>query len=114
VDSIEFQIEDVYKAAYGDPKLANTVCYVTVDAYTKLTDNLGNVTTDKVYSTTMDQATGESVNWRNSYSVDFPSVWVVNYEHPVFRRQKVQNAAEKAVDCAEDEGIFDMQPLECP
>lgn len=70
--------------------------------------------TDKVYFTTMDQATGESVNWRNSYFVDFSSIGAVNYEHPVFRRQKVQNAAEKAIICAEDEGIFDMQPIDCP
>ena len=24
------------------------------------------------------------------------------------------NAVEHAADCAEDEGIFDMQPMECP
>ncbi len=114
VDSVEYQMEEVYRAAYADPQVANSVCYVTANAYAKLTDNLGNVTTEQVYSTTMDQATGKSINWRNSYAVDFPTVWAVNYEHPTFTRQKAQNALEHAADCAEDEGLFDMQPLDCP
>jgi hypothetical protein len=113
VDDIEYQMEEIYQAAYGDPQLANTVCYVTANAYAKLTDNLGNVTTEKVYSTTMNQATGKSVNWRNSYAVDFPNVWTVNYESPVYTRQKAINVAKKAADCAHDDGLFDVD-IDCP
>jgi hypothetical protein len=113
VDDIEYQMEEIYRAAYADPQLANTVCYVTANAYAKLTDNLGNVTTEKVYSTTMNQATGKSVNWRNSYAVDFPNVWTVNYESPVYTRQKAINVAKKAADCAHDDGLFDVD-IDCP
>jgi hypothetical protein len=33
---------------------------------------------------------------------------------PVVKEELAQNAVEHAADCAEDEGLFDMQPLDCP
>src|ERR671914_693995 len=38
----------------------------------------------------------------------------VGQMHPVVKEELAQNAVEHAADCAEDEGLFDMQPLDCP
>lgn len=56
----------------------------------------------------MYNATAQSINWQNFYAVDFPTVWTVNYVHPVFEQQKATSVAKKAVDCAEDEEMFNF------
>lgn len=113
VSGIELQMQDVYEAAYRDKNLANTVCGVTVDAYGELVDNLGNTTQEKIYSTSMDRPTGTSINWNNSYAVDFPTVWTLNYMHPAVESQIAQDKVKKAADCANDDGLFDID-IDCP
>jgi hypothetical protein len=44
----------------------------------------------------------------HAYSVDFPNLWRVNYRHPAVAEAKVQEQVERAVDCAEDKGLFDV------
>lgn len=113
VDGTEYQMQDVYKAAYAKQGLANLVCSVTTEATGELTDNRGNVTKETVYSTSMDSATADTINWKNAASVDFPSVWTVQYEHPALTQQRSADALDQAVDCADDGGLFDFDSFEC-
>ncbi len=46
--------------------------------------------------------------------VEQPAIWMVNKMRPVVEEELAQNAVEHAAGCAEDEGIFDMQPMDCP
>ena len=56
----------LFRPPLGSP--ASALSYVAW-AQTKAVEAYFIVATEKVYSTTMDQATGKSVNGRNSYSV---------------------------------------------
>lgn len=113
IDGIELQMQDIYKALYADEELGDEVCNVTTNASGRLTDDYGNVSTEKIYSTSMDAATSESVNWKNDYAVNFNNVWTVDYIHPAVEQQKAKEKVEQAVDCAQDDGIFDVDAL-CP
>ncbi len=96
-----------------DAQLRSVTCGVTTNAYGHLENKYGKTWTRNVYSTTIDCATADKINWKRSWSVNFPSVWTVNYMHPWVKQEKARAAAERAVDCAEDQGIFDFD-LGCP
>ena len=109
---MEFNMEEVYASAYKNEELSQNVCNVQSSAFQKLQDKYGQTFSRRVYVTSMDKATASKVgDW---LMVEQPAIWTVNKMHPVVEAELSQNAVEHAADCAEDEGIFDMQPLECP
>lgn len=108
IDGVEYQMQEIYKAAYSDQDLSNLVCAVTTEATGELTDDRGNVTRETIYSTSMDNVTADTINWKNDVSVDFPSVWALQYEHPSVTQQKAEDQVRDAVDCAQDDGFFDF------
>ncbi len=109
---MEFNMEEVYRSVYKNEELSQSVCNVQVSAFQELQDKYGQTFSRRVYVTSMDKATASKVgDW---LMVEQPAIWTVNKMHPVVEAELAQNAVEHAADCAEDEGIFDMQPLECP
>ncbi len=109
---IEFNMEQIYESVYKNRELSRTVCNVQVNAFQKLQDNYGQTFLTKTYATSMNKATANRVgDW---LMVEQPSIWTVHKMHPVVEEELAQNALEHAADCAEDEGLFDMQPLDCP
>lgn len=110
---MEFGMESVYEGVYSDPALRKRVCSVSVNTWAELTDDYGQSTQEKVYSTSMDQATAQRVNWKESYMVEFANVWKTDYVHPAVEGEKSKQAAEEAIDCAQDEGLFDVDAF-CP
>ena len=104
---------DFYKSIYSDKQLANSVCSMTVNANGDLIDRYGNRNNEMIYSTTLDRATGNRINWENLYSVNWPSVWKINYKHPAVDKAENEEAVKEAVDCLEDEGLFDID-IGCP
>ncbi len=108
IDGVEYQMQEVYKAAYSDENLASRVCAVTTEATGELTDNRGNVSKETIYTTSMDNATADTINWANDVSVNFPSVWALQYEHPSVTQQRAEDQVRDAVDCAQDDGLFDF------
>jgi hypothetical protein len=60
----------------------------------------------------MNKATANKV--RDWLMVEQPHIWTVHKMHSIVKEELAQNAVEHAADCAEDEGLFDMQPLDCP
>ena len=109
---MEFNMEQVYESVYKHPELSRTVCNVQVNAFQKLQDDYGQAFMTKTYVTSMNKATANRV--RDWLMVEQPKIWTVNKMHPVVKEEMAQNAVEHAADCAEDEGLFDMQPLDCP
>jgi hypothetical protein len=109
---MEFNMEQVYESVYKNKELSQTVCNVQVNAFQKLQDDYGQTFMTKVYVTSMNKATANKVgDW---LMVEQPTIWTVHKMHPVVEAELAQNALEHAADCAEDEGLFDMQPLDCP
>ena len=109
---MEFNMEEVYESVYKHPELSRTVCNVQVNAFQKLQDDYGQAFMTKTYVTSMNKATANRV--RDWLMVEQPKIWTVNKMHPVVKEEMAQNAVEHAAECAEDEGLFDMQPLDCP
>jgi hypothetical protein len=48
-----------------------------------------------------------------AYPVNFNNVWTVNYVHPAVKQQRANEDLRRAVDCTQDEGIFDVGVF-CP
>jgi hypothetical protein len=112
VDSMEYNMEEVYESVYKNRELSRNVCNVQVSAFQKLQDDYGQTFMTKTYVTSMNKATANKV--RDWLMVEQPKIWTVHKMHPVVKEELAQNAVEHAADCAEDEGLFDMQPLDCP
>ncbi|QIN82756.1 zinc-ribbon domain-containing protein [Rubrobacter tropicus] len=109
---MEFNMEEVYASVYKNEELSQSVCNVQVSAFQELQNDYGQTFSRRVYVTSMDKTTANKVgDW---LMVEQPAIWTVNKMHPVVEAELAQNAVEHAADCAEDEGIFDMQPLDCP
>jgi hypothetical protein len=109
---MELNMEQVYEGVYKNRELSQTVCNVQVSAFQQLQDDYGQTFMTKTYVTSMNKATANKVSdW---LMVGQPAIWTVNKMHPVVEEELAQNAVEHAADCAEDEGLFDMQPLDCP
>ena len=109
---MEFSMEEVYESVYKNRELSRNVCNVRVTAFQKLQDDYGQTFMTKTYITSMNKATANKV--RDWLMVEQPKIWTVHKMHPVVKEELAQNAVEHAADCAEDEGLFDMQPLDCP
>jgi hypothetical protein len=109
---MEFSMEEVYESVYKNRELSQNVCNVQVSAFQELQDDYGQTFMTKTYVTSMNKATANKV--RDWLMVEQPKIWTVHKMHPVVKEELAQNAVEHAVDCAEDEGLFDMQPLDCP
>ena len=109
---IEFNMAQVYESVYKNRELSQTVCNVQVSAFQQLQDDYGQTFMTKTYVTSMNKATANKV--RDWLMVEQPNIWTVHKMHPVVKEELAQNAVEHAADCAEDEGLFDMQPLDCP
>jgi zinc ribbon protein len=109
---MEFNMEQVYESVYKNRELSQTVCNAQVSAFQQLQDNYGQTFMTKTYVTSMDKATANKV--RDWLMVDQPAIWTVHKMHPVVEEELAQNALKHAADCAEDEGLFDLQPLDCP
>jgi Glucodextranase, domain B/zinc-ribbon domain len=112
VESMEYNMEQIYESVYKNRELSRNVCNVKVSAFQKLQDDYGQTFMTKTYETSMNKATANKV--RDWLMVEQPKIWTVNKMHPVVEEELAQNAVEHAADCAEDEGLFDMQPLDCP
>jgi hypothetical protein len=112
VESIEYNMEQVYESVYKNRELSRNVCNVQVSAFQKLQDDYGQTFMTKTYITSMNKATANKV--RDWLMVEQSKIWTVHKMHPVVKEELAQNAVEHAADCAEDEGLFDMQPLDCP
>ena len=113
VELMEYTMEDTYEAIYADGQLAGATCSVTTNAYGTLVNKYGQSWKKMIYSTAMDQTTASKVKWKGEYAVTLSSVWRVKYMHPTVRQEKARLRVEKAVDCAEDKGIFDVDTY-CP
>lgn len=105
--SVDFEMEEVYVAAYTDRWVGGELCNVEVHAYDTLTDRFGQQEDVLVYSTHIDGSQADRVNWNQPDLVDFESVWTVDYAHDSVQEEKAQEEFEMAVDCAVDEGFFD-------
>jgi hypothetical protein len=112
VDSMEYNMEQLYESVYKNRELSQNVCNVQVSAFQELQDDYGQTFMTKTYVTSMNKATANKV--RDWLMVEQPKIWTVHKMHPVVKEELAQNAVEHAADCAEDEGLFDMQPLDCP
>jgi hypothetical protein len=109
---MELDMEEVYESVYKNRELSQNVCNVQVSAFQKLQNDYGQTFMTKTYVTSMNKATASKV--RDWLMVEQPKIWTVHKMHPVVKEELAQNAAEHAADCAKDEGLFDMQPLDCP
>jgi hypothetical protein len=109
---MELDMEQVYESVYKNRELSRNVCNVRVTAFQKLQDDYGQTFMTKTYITSVNKATANKV--RDWLMVEQPNIWTVHKMHPVVKEELAQNAVEHAADCAEDEGLFDMQPLDCP
>ena len=109
---MEFSMEQVYESVYKNRELSQNVCNVQVSAFQELQDDYGQTFMTKTYVTSMNKATASKV--RDWLMVEQPKIWTVHKMHPVVKEELAQNAVEHAADCAKDEGLFDMQPLDCP
>jgi hypothetical protein len=109
---MELNMEQVYESVYKKRELSRNVCNVQVSAFQELQDDYGQTFMTKTYVTSMNKATANKV--RDWLMVEQPKIWTVHKMHPVVKEELAQNAVEHAADCAEDEGLFDMQPLDCP
>jgi hypothetical protein len=113
-DGIRYQMEQVYEGAYSDDELRRWVCSVRASASGVLTDSRGNETRDILYTTSMTGEVADTVNWKNTFDVNFPSIWTVEYAHPEFEQQAAQDNLDQARDCIDDGGLFDFDWAQCP
>ncbi len=112
--NIQSTMGNIYEGIYSERGLRAQVCNAKIDASGILTDNRGNETQETIYSTSMDRATADTINWSNSSAVEFPTLWRLEYISPALERQNAEEAVDQAVDCADDGGLFDFDFAECP
>jgi hypothetical protein len=112
--TLQWEMETLYKAVYRDELTRQYVCRLTVNAYGTLYDDYGQPSLELFYTTHMDQATANRINWRDTDNVDFPKLWTVDYVHPAVGEKVAQQNAEQALDCLQRGGLFDFDWLQCP
>ncbi len=103
-----------YEAVYGDKQLLERICLIRTNAHGDFTDKYGNTTRELVLTASMGRETAKKVNWKDTWSVDFESLQKVEYVHPSVEANIAQEAADQAVDCIDDGGLFDFDWAECP
>jgi hypothetical protein len=72
VDSMEFDMEQVYESVYKNRELSRTVCNVQVSAFQKRQDDYGQTFMTKTYVTSMNKATANKV--RDWLMVEQPKI----------------------------------------
>lgn len=107
-DAVTRNMQEVYSSIYSDGELAGSVCSVTINAFGDLIDSYGNRNNEEIYSTTLDRATADKINWSAPYDVDFPSVWTTNRKHPAVEQAEGEEQLKEAADCLVDNGLFDI------
>ncbi len=112
--TLRSEMETLYKAVYGDGLTRQYVCRLTVNAYGTLYDDYGQASLELFYTTHMDRATADRINWQDTASVNFPKLWTVDYVHPEVEEKVAQQDAEQALDCLQRGGLFDFDWLQCP
>ena len=97
-----------FEAVYGDEALRGRTCNVKTNAYGDFTDSYGNTTQEVVFTASMDRATADKINWSDTWNVNFKSLQTVEYMHPEVEANIAEEKAREAVDCMQDEGLFDF------
>jgi hypothetical protein len=110
--SLPSEAADYHKAVFHTADLEQRVCLVKTNAYGSTTDDFGNNKRVLLYSTSLKRDQAEKVNWQNYYSVNFPRLYQAEYMHPSAKADIAQENARRAVDCMEDQGMFDFD-LDC-
>jgi len=98
----------IYEAIYSDRRTREAVCNASATALAESSDAYGNKGDDQIYRTSMSRDVADRINWSNSYSVDFEQLWTVEYEHPDVEAATLKENARDALDCAVDNGLFDI------
>ena len=110
--SLPSEASDYHKAVFYSADLQQRVCLVKTNAYGSTTDDFGNNKRVLLYSTSLKRDQAEKVNWQNYYSVNFSRLYQAEYMHPSAKADIAQENARRAVDCLEDQGMFDFD-LDC-
>ena len=105
--SLPLEAPDYHKAVYHTADLQQRVCLVKTNAYGSTTDDYGNNKRVLLYSTSLKRDQAEKVNWQDYYSVNFSRIYQAEYMHPSAKADIAQENARRAVDCMEDQGLFD-------
>jgi hypothetical protein len=116
-DAIEADMHNVYQNVYGNERLRSDLCSVTITADGDVRAPGERWHREKVLTTSLGGEEARSLNWQQSYNIDFSKKWTVLYINPALQRQAAQARArdrlERRVDCLEDRGLFDIDYL-CP
>lgn len=97
-----------YEAVYGDGELRDKTCRVETNAYGELSDKYGNTTREVVFTASLNKKKADKINWDDTLSVDFESLQKVEFMHPSVEANIAEEDARNAVDCMQDEGMFDF------
>lgn len=97
-----------YEAVYGDRELRDKTCRVETNAYGELVDKYGNTTREVVFTASLNKKKADKINWNDTLSVDFESLQKVEFIHPSVEANVAEENAQNAVDCMQDEGMFDF------
>jgi len=111
--SLPSEPPEYHKAVFYSADLQQRVCLVKTNAYGSTTDDYGNNERVLLYSTSLRRDQAEKVNWRNYYNVNFSKLYTTEYMHPSAKADIAQENARHAVDCMEDQGLFDFDELDC-
>ena len=106
--SLPYEAADYYKVIYGDIELRNELCFVRTNAYHSTHDKYGNEKRVRMLTTSMGRQTVEKINWEHKGSVNFQGLYKLEYMAPSARADIARENARHAVDCAQDEGMFDF------
>jgi hypothetical protein len=69
---------------------------------------LGNNKRVLLYSTVLSRHQAEKVNCQNYYNANFSKLYRTEYMHPSAKADIARENARHAVDCMEDQGLFDF------
>jgi hypothetical protein len=106
--SLPSEAADYYKAILGDVELRNEICFVRTNAYRSAHDKYGNEKRVRLLTTSMGQRTMEKINWDRKGSVNFVRLYDMEYMAPSAKADIAQENARHAMDCLQDEGMFDF------
>jgi hypothetical protein len=98
----------IYEAVYSDRQTRETVCNASATALSEYSDAYGNKSDAQIYSTTLSRDVADRINWSNLYAANFEQLWTVEYEHPDVEAATLKENAQDALDCAVDNGLFDI------
>ena len=105
-EEVGVTMRQIYEAIYGDAETRAAVCNATAVAYVDLNDAYGNNNRQEIYRTSLSRDLAERVNWSGVPRLE--ALWTVEYEAPQVASETARENAQKALDCAVDEGLFDV------